>query len=111
MNNIMILILLYYMLTTIIASIASLTILLDNKYMPSEDVFGSKKGFLQNVFLYQFAIWKAVKDDINIIGIIILEILVTFSVWFMNILVLFCILIILIFKIIKVAFYKIFKKR
>lgn len=38
------------MLTAIIALIASLIIFLDNKYMPSEDVFESKKDFYKMYF-------------------------------------------------------------
>lgn len=60
-------------------------------------VLNSADNFIKCIFMYQIFVWKLAHKNINSIGLILLEILVTASVWFLNIgisLILICALII-----------------
>lgn len=71
---------LYYIFIFIFVGIIGSILLLVNA-----DEFNLEMSFIKTVFMYQFAVYEMVKDKVNTVGIIILEILVTFSVWFLNI--------------------------
>lgn len=66
---------------------------------------------LKYIFMYQYVVYDLVKDSINVIGIILLEIFVTFSVWFLNIIIAMIIIVMYIFCAIYRLFFFIFKKR
>ena len=66
---------------------------------------------LKYIFMYQYVIYDIVKDSINVVGIILLEIFVTFSVWFLNIIIAMIIIVLYIFCIICGLFFFAFKKR
>ena len=76
-----------------------------------DEVLTSKQQFIRCIFMYQVAIWELLSEDINIIGMMILEILTTLSVWFLNILVFLILVILLLLKGICFLFYILFKKR
>ena len=66
---------------------------------------------IKTIFMYQYAIYEMVKDRVNIFGIILLEAFVTFSVWFLNIIVFIVIIVGCILWAICMLFLVIFKKR
>lgn len=63
------------------------------------------------IFMYQYAIYALTKDRLNIVGIIILEILATASVWFLNVIIFICVCFYYIVWAICRLFYLFFKKR
>lgn len=63
------------------------------------------------IFMYQCAIYESTKDDLNIAGIIILEILTTMFVWFWNVIIFLLACIAYIFDAISDLFYFLFEKR
>lgn len=69
------------------------------------------KSILKKIFMYQYAVYEIAKDDINLVGIIILEILVTFSVWFLNVIIFVIICLYYLLAAICKLFYFVFKKR
>lgn len=70
-----------------------------------------EKNKLKLIFMYQYAIYQLAKDDLNIIGILILEILTTLSVWFLNILIIVFMCLWYILSGMWYSFYFCFKKR
>ena len=78
--RIMDLLLLYYIfIFCFIGVICSLPI------AAQEKVLISAENFVKCIFMYQIFVWKLLHKDINAVGIILAEILVTASVWFLNI--------------------------
>ena len=77
--------------------------------MINDDLLHGSK--LKLIFMYQYAVYQLAKDELNIAGIIILEILTTLRVWFLNILVFIVMCMWYIFSAIWNLFYFIFKKR
>lgn len=69
------------------------------------------QNIFKQIFMYQYAVYEIAKDNINLAGIIILEILTTFSVWFLNVIVFIVICLYYILLAIWKLFYFIFKKR
>ena len=69
------------------------------------------KNKLKLIFMYQYALYKITEDKLNIAGIIILEILLTLSAWFLNLLVFVILCIWYILSAIWDLFYFVFKKR
>ena len=66
---------------------------------------------IKYIFMYQYIVYKMIKDKINIVGIILLETFVTFSVWFLNIIIAIIIIVSFIFCSICGLFFLIFQKR
>lgn len=99
---------LYYLMVFIFVGIGgSLAIADDRDIMP----YSGKVNHLKLTFMYQYAVYKLAKDDISIAGIILLELLTTLSVWFLNILVLIVLCTYYIGLFICKLFYFIFRKR
>ena len=69
------------------------------------------KNKLRLIFMYQYALYQIAKDDLNLTGIIILEILLTISAWFLNVAIFVFICLWYIFSTIWNLFYFVFKKR
>lgn len=102
----------YYTFVFVVVGIfCSLWISLRDEVYETEDTLSSKKHFIRCIFMYQFAIYEFLSDYINKTGIIILEILGTVSVWFLNIIIFALLCILLILKWLCIGFYKVFKKR
>ena len=100
---------LYYLLVFIFVGIGcTLAITSDYDEIVSRS---GKVNFLKLIFMYQYAVYQLTKDNINTVGIILLEILTTLSVWFLNILVLIVICVCYIGLFICRAFYFVFRKR
>jgi hypothetical protein len=70
-----------------------------------------EKNKLKLIFMYQYAVYQLAKDDLNAAGILILETITTFSVWFLNILILVVMCLWYILSAIWDLFYFVFKKR
>lgn len=66
---------------------------------------------LKQIFMYQYIVYKLASEHLNLAGVIILEILTTLSVWFLNIMIFVVICVWYIFSSIWNAFYFVFKKR
>lgn len=75
------------------------------------NVFNNKKDFLGCVFTYQILVYIITKDHINLIGIIILEVIVSFLVLPINIITFIVLILLLIVIMICKLFYFLFKKR
>ena len=77
--------------------------------MSDFDVMSGNK--LKLIFMYQYMVYELAKEDLNIVGIIILEIFTTFSVWFLNIIIFIIVCLYYMLLAICKLFYFIFKKR
>lgn len=96
--------LVYYIFVFVFAGVIGSLVLVNEFDLPEE-------GFLKTVFMYQYAVYMCAKDEINIAGIIILEILTTFSVWFLNIIIVIIYSLIYALMLVCNMFYFIFKRR
>lgn len=80
------LLLLYYIfIFCFIGVICSLPIAAQEEVCDIDKVLISADNFVKCIFMYQIFVWKLLHKDINAVGIILAEILVTASVWFLNI--------------------------
>lgn len=104
MINILKILQLYYLFVFIFIGIGASLHLLDNGLL-------YEKNKLKLIFMYQYAVYQLAKDDLNAAGILILEIITTFSVWFLNILILVVMCLWYILSAIWDLFYFVFKKR
>ena len=104
MMNILQILQLYYLFVFVLVGIGCSLHLLDNGLL-------YEKNKLKLIFMYQYAVYQLAKDDLNVAGILILEIITTFSVWFLNILILVVMCLWYIFSAIWGLFYFCFKKR
>lgn len=101
----------YTFVFIIVGFIGSFALSISEEVYNIDEVLTSKRQFIRCIFMYQVAIWELLSEDINIIGMLILEILTTLSVWFLNILVFLILIVLLILKGVCFSFYMIFKKR
>lgn len=76
-----------------------------------EEVLKNKNEFIKCVFMWQFGIYYLLEETINILGIIILEIVLTMLVIPFNLLVLIICITLLILKCICMLFYFTFRKK
>lgn len=95
---------LYYLFVFVFVGIGASLHLLDNGLL-------YEKNKLKLIFMYQYAVYQLAKDDLNAAGILILETITTFSVWFLNILILVVMCLWYILSAIWDLFYFCFKKR
>lgn len=94
----------YYLLVFLLVGIAGSITAMDNF-----DVMSGNK--LKLIFMYQYMVYELAKGNLNIAGIIILEIFTTFSVWFLNVIIFVVICLYYVLLAICKVFYFIFKKR
>lgn len=108
-----ILVIYYTFIFVFVGILCSLVAFLNNDYKvcKMEEILSSKKYFIRCIFIYQFAIYDFFSDYINKVGIIILEILTTVSVWFLNIIIFTLLCVSMILKWLRIGFYKVFKKQ
>lgn len=104
MMNILQILQLYYLFVLIFIGIGRSLHLLDNGLL-------YEKNKLKLIFMYQYAVYQLAKDDLNAAGILILETITTFSVWFLNILIIVVMCLWYILSAIWDLFYFCFKKR
>lgn len=98
----------YYVMVLVFVGIGGTLSLVDN-----DDIipYRGRPNFLKLIFMYQYAVYKLAKDSINIVGIILLELLTTLSVWFLNMIIVICICIYYIGLFICKGLYFVFRKR
>lgn len=102
----------YYMFVFVFAGVAgSFAITLSEEVYDMDNCLNNKTDFIHCIFMYQFAIKYLLEDQINTVGIVILELLTTLSVWFLNIGIFFILLFCLLLKGICYGFWLIFRKR
>lgn len=101
----------YLMIFIFVGWMGSIVILSMEEVLDSDEILSNPKDFFRCVFMYQIQIKVFLEDCINVAGIVIVEILTTLSVWFLNIgifaILLFCLMI----KGIFYGFWLIFRKR
>lgn len=100
----------YFFVFVFIGYVGSFAISISDLVFEIDSVLKSKSDFIRCVFMYQFAIYELFSDCINTKGIVILEIITTLSVWFLNIIVFLLLVTLLILKKICILFYKLFNK-
>ena len=102
----------YYILIGIIVGVmGSLAISISDEIYEMDLVLTDKEEFVRCVFMYQFTVYELLKDEIKKTGIIILEILTTLNVWFLNIFIFVIVGCLWIIKLICYLFWLIFRKR
>lgn len=89
----------------------SLAIALDGTVFEESSILTDKFEFIKCVFMYQVVAYRFLSEEINFSGIIILETLITASVWFLNIIVFGTLIIVLILKVICYLFWIVFRKK
>lgn len=99
---------LYYVMVLVFVGIGGPLALADDRDIIP---YSGKVNHLKLIFMYQYAVYKLAKDDISIAGIILIELLTTFSVWFLNVLVLIVLCTYYVGLFICKLFYFIFRKR
>jgi hypothetical protein len=104
MVNILKILQLYYLFVLIFIGIGGSLHLLDNGLL-------YEKNKLKLIFMYQYAVYQLASEHLNAAGILILETITTFSVWFLNILILVVMCLWYILSAIWDLFYFCFKKR
>ena len=100
-----------YTLSFVFAIVSALGIGISVEVFDVDMVLKRKTDFIRCVFMWQFAVYELLNEEINTAGIVILEIITTALIFPENIIAFMCLLICLLFKGIAVAFYKIFRKR
>lgn len=95
---------LYYLFVFVLIGIGGSLHLLDTGLL-------YEKNKLKLIFMYQYAVYQLASEHLNVAGILILEIITTFSVWFLNILIILVMCLWYIFSAIWDLFYFCFKKR
>ena len=102
---------LIYTLSFVFAIVSALGIGISDEVFDMDMVLKRKTDFIRCVFMWQFAVYELLSDELNTAGIVLLEIITTALIFPENIMALASLLICLLFKGIAVAFYKIFRKR
>lgn len=102
---------LIYTLSFVFAIVSALGIGVSDEVFDFEMVLRNKSDFIRCVFMWQFAVYEYLNEEINAAGIVILEIITTTLIFPENILAFAILLVCLLLKGIAVAFYKIFRKR
>lgn len=102
MNEFLIdLVMLYYLFVLIFVGIgASLTAIGDF------DILSQSR--IKQIFMYQYIVYKLASERLNLAGVIILEIITTLSVWFLNIIIFIFICLWYVFSTIWNLFYFLF---
>lgn len=102
----------YYVIVFFLIGMAgTLSILMEEYVFDIDNVFSDINDFICCILMYQVSVYEYLKDDINMCGIIILEIFTTFSVWFLNIIVLAMLCLVLVIKSMCHCFYVVFRKK
>ena len=93
----------YYLMVLIFVGIGGTLAIID-PVIYSRNIF-------RTIFMYQYAVYELAKDKLNMVGMIILELLTTFSVWFLNIFIAGLLCLWMILSLVCKGFYFVFKKR
>lgn len=101
----------YLMIFIFVGWMDSIAILSMKEVLDSDEILSNPKDFFRCVFMYQLQMKVFLEDYINAAGIVIVEILTTLSVWFLNIMIFAILLFCLMIKGICYGFWLIFRKR
>lgn len=101
----------YFFVFVAVGILGSLVINIDGNVYEDIYILTDMHEFIKCVFMYQIAAYQFLSEEINAIGIVILEILITASVWFLNVIIFMGLIIILILKLICYLFWVVFRKR
>ena len=104
MINVLHILQLYYLFVIVFVGIGGSLILLYEGLL-------HERNKLKLIFMYQYAVYQLAKDELNVVGILILETITTLSVWFLNIIILVVMCLWYILSAIWNLFYFCFKKR
>lgn len=100
-----------YVISLIFSIISALLIGADDEVFDFEMALKRKRDFIRCVFMWQFAIYEYLNEELNTAGIVILEVLTTVLTLPMNIVAFTELCICLFIKGICILFYKVFQKR
>lgn len=101
----------YFFIFMFVGVFGSQIIYLNESTFDDNNIFSNKHEFIRCVFMYQVASYQVLREKTNVCGIVILEILITASVWYLNVIIFGILIIILILKAICHMFYIVFRKR
>ena len=101
----------FYMISLIFVMISVIPIGASDEIFHFEMVLKNKSDFIRCAFMWQFAVYDLLNEELNTAGIVILEILTTVLVLPMNIVAFVSLCVCLFIKGICLLFYKIFQKR
>lgn len=101
----------YCMVSIVVGLFGSLLLNIDRTIYNNDNILSKKRDFIRFVFMYQVSVYECLKDEISIFGIAILEILTTFSVWFLNLILFIILILVMILKFICYLFWIVFRKR
>lgn len=101
----------YIFINLLVGALGSLVISVSDETYEMDLVLTDKNEFVRCIFMYQFAVYELLKDEINKTGIIILEILTTLSVVFLNVFIFAIIIFLFAIKMICYLFWIAFRKR
>lgn len=102
----------YYLIVFIFVGwMGSIAILSTGEVLDSDEILSNLKDFFRCIFMYQLQMKVLLDDYISTAGIVIVEILTTLSVWFLNIRIFFILLLCLLVKGICYGFWLIFRKK
>lgn len=73
-----------------------------------KEVFHSIKAFVKCVFMYQVLVWGLTNENLNKVGVIILELITTLAFWSMNVIIFFALCAIFIIRLITFGLYRIY---
>ena len=99
-----------YVISFIFAMLSGIGIAVSDEIFDFDMVLKRKTDFIRCAFMWQFAVYDLLNEELNTAGIVILEIATTVLIFPENILAFAILLVCLLFKGIAVAFYKIFRK-
>lgn len=103
---------LYYLMVFIFVGwMGSIVILSMEEVLDSDEILSNPKDFVRCIFMYQLQIKVFLEDYINVVGLIIVEVFTTLSVWFLNIGIFLILLFCLLIKGICYGFWLIFRNR
>ena len=101
----------YFFIFVFVGIFGSLIVCLNESTFDDNNIFSNKHEFIRCVFMYQISAYQFLSEEINTVGIVILEILITASTWYLNVIIFGILIIILILKAICHMFYIVFRKR
>ena len=85
-------------------------IIIDAFIIDFDEVLSDKNEMLKAIFMFQYAIYVLTKDCLKTSGIVILIVLATVYLGWMNVVIAIFLLVCFVFRFIGIGFYKLFKK-
>ncbi len=112
MENFLLVLGVYYVFVLIFVGFIGSLLISAEDICEIEDCLKNKQDFIRCIFMYQYTVAILLDEyGINKVGIVIVEILTTFSVWFLNVLIFAVLCFGLLLKGIGYLFWLVFRKR